>query len=96
MIHNIFIKIIYTYNQEGGISIDIKIIGSKCKNGIKLIKNIKKLNCDINFNILELNDEDSYKKYNIKNIPSIVIDENVVSSGKVLTERELCRLLTSY
>lgn len=77
-------------------NIEIKIIGSKCKNGIKLIKNIRKLNCDINFDIKELNDEYSLKKYNIKNIPAIIIDDKIVSSGKILSERELCKMLTSY
>ena len=82
--------------MKGGINIEIKILGSKTHNGIKLIKNIKKINCDINLNIIELNDEQSLKKYNIKNTPAIIIDEKIVSYGKVLSEREICKLLTSY
>ena len=82
--------------MEGGINIEIKIVGSKNHNGIKLIKNIKKINCDIDIRVQELNDEYYLKKYNIKNIPAIVIDGKKVSEGKVLSTREICKLLTSY
>lgn len=82
--------------MEGGINIEIKIVGSKNHNGIKLIKNIKKINCDINIDVKELNDDYYLKKYNIKNIPAIVINGKKVSEGKVLSTREICKLLTSY
>lgn len=82
--------------MEGGINIEIKIVGSKNHNGIKLIKNIKKINCDIDIRVKELNDEYYLKKYNIKNMPAIVIDGKKVSEGKVLSTREICKLLTSY
>lgn len=82
--------------MEGGINIEIKIVGSKNHNGIKLIKNIKKINCDIDIRVKELNDEYYLRKYNIKNIPAIVIDGKKVSEGKVLSTREICKLLTSY
>ncbi len=82
--------------MEGGINIEIKIVGSKNHNGIKLIKNIKQINCDIDLRVRELNDECYLKKYNIKNIPAIIIDGKKVSEGKVLTTREICKLLTSY
>ena len=82
--------------MEGGINIEIKIVGSKNHNGIKLIKNIKKINCDIDIRVKELNDEYYLKKYNIKNIPAIVIDGKKVSEGKVLSTCEICKLLTSY
>lgn len=82
--------------MEGGINIEIKIVGSKNHNGIKLIKNIKKINCDIDIRVQEINDEYYLKKYNIKNIPAIVIDGKKVSEGKVLSTREICKLLTSY
>lgn len=82
--------------MEGGINIEIKIVGSKNHNGIKLIKNIKKINCDIDIRVKELNDEYYLKKYNIKNIPAIVIYGKKVSEGKVLSTREICKLLTSY
>lgn len=82
--------------MEGGISIEIKVVGSKTHNGIKLIKNIKKINSDINIDVKEINDVNYLKKYNIKNTPALIINNNVVSEGKVLTTREICKLLTSY
>ena len=42
--------------MEGGISIEIKVLGSKTRNGLKLIKNIKKINSDVNIDIREVND----------------------------------------
>lgn len=82
--------------MEGGISIEIKVVGSKTHNGIKLIKNIRKINSDINIDVKEINDVNYLKKYNIKNTPALIINNNVVSEGKVLTTREICKLLTSY
>lgn len=77
------------------IYIKIEIVGSKCKNGMQLYKMasraIEKYNPDAT---LEKNDAiNTIKKYNIKNIPGLVIDGNVVSQGKVLTEREIGRLI---
>ena len=77
------------------IYIKIEIVGSKCKNGMQLFKManraIEKYNPEA---ILEKNDTpNAIKKYNIKNIPGLVIDGNVVSQGKVLTEREIGRLI---
>ena len=80
--------------MEGGISIEIKILGSKTRNGLKLIKNIKKINSDVNIDIREVNDVNYFKKYNIKNTPALIINNNIVSEGKVLTTREICKLLT--
>ncbi len=82
--------------MEGGISIEIKVLGSKTHNGIKLIKNIRKINSDIDIDIKELNDINYLKKYNIKNTPALVINGKKVSEGKVLTSREICKILTSY
>lgn len=80
--------------MEGGISIEIKVLGSKTHNGIKLIKNIRKINSDVNIDIKEVNDVNYLKKYNIKNTPALIINNNIVSEGKVLTTREICKLLT--
>ena len=71
---------------------NIKIVGFNCSNGIKLKKNISKITeCDIN---LELLDGDEYlNKYNIKNIPGLIINERLVSEGKVLNDREILRMI---
>ena len=47
---------------------DIKIIGYNCSNGIKLKKNISKINeIDVNLELLE--GDEYLDKYDIKNIP---------------------------
>lgn len=81
--------------MKGGISIEIKVVGSKTHNGIKLIKNIRKINSDINIDVKEINDVNYLKKYNIKNTPGLIINNNVVSEGKVLTTREISKILTT-
>ena len=82
--------------MKGGNYIEIRVIGSNNHNGIKLIKNIKKINCDIKIDVCELNDDYYYKRYNVHNAPAIIINGKKVSEGKVLSSREVCKLLTSY
>ena len=71
---------------------NIKIVGYNCSNGIKLKKNIFKINeCNID---LELLDGDEYlNKYDIKNIPGLIINEKMVCEGKVLNDREILRMI---
>jgi len=71
---------------------NIKIVGYNCSNGIKLKKNISKINdCDID---LELLDGDEYlDKYEIKNVPGLIINEKKVCEGKVLNDREILRMI---
>ena len=43
---------------------------------------------------VEKNDTpNTIKKYNIKNVPGLVIDGNVICQGKVLSEREIGKLI---
>lgn len=71
---------------------NIKIVGSNCSNGMKLKKNISKINdYDIK---LELLDDDKYiNKYNVKNIPGLIINKKKVCEGKVLNDREILRMI---
>ena len=59
------------------IIIEIKIIGSNCSNGrrlLKLITKVKNINkFDVNIN--ELNKVSDKKKYNVNMIPAIVVDD---------------------
>jgi protein-disulfide isomerase len=67
----------------------IKVIGTNSSNRIKLIKNIKKAT-DNNIDI-ELVEKDS--KYNITNTPALVINDKIISQGKVLNEREIKKFI---
>lgn len=73
----------------------IKIIGSNCSNGIKLKKMVSRFASDYDYdiNIKILDNKEEIKKHNIKNIPGLVIEDQLVSEGKVLTVREISRLV---
>ena len=71
---------------------DIKIIGYNCSNGIKLKKNISKIN-EYKINLELLEGDEYLNKYNIKNIPALIINEKKVSEGKVLNDREILRMI---
>lgn len=72
---------------------NIKIIGYKCSNGIKLKKNISKLSHECNIDLELLEGDEYLNKYNIKNVPGLIINEKVVSEGKVLNDREILRMI---
>jgi len=72
---------------------NIKIIGYRCSNGIKLKKNISKISNECNINLELLEGDEYLNKYNIKNIPGLIINEKVVSEGKVLNDREILRMI---
>ena len=64
---------------------EIKIIGTNSSNRLKLIKNIKKATDNkINIQLLEKDN-----KYNITNTPALIINDKLISQGKVLNEREI-------
>lgn len=76
------------------IRINIKIIGTDCSNGMKLSKMVSKAleeaNCKAE---IEEIDNSSKNKYGIKNVPGLVINGQIVSQGKVLSIREIKKLL---
>ena len=77
---------------------NIKIIGSNCSNGIKLRKLLFKIanNYDEDVEIELKDDQESLKKYNIKNIPGLVINGKKFSEGNVPNDREIIKFMKSY
>lgn len=70
--------------------IKMKLIGADTSNGIKIIKNINKLQKQLEYPLLIDKIDSTYKeKYNVKVIPTLIIDNVVVSSGNVPSDREL-------
>lgn len=67
---------------------NIKIIGSNCSNGIKLKKLLLKVanNYDGDVEIELKDDQESMRKYNIKNIPGLVIEKylNILSHTQLI------------
>ena len=71
---------------------NIKIVGYNCSNGIKLKKNISKINeCEIDLELLE--GDEYLNQYNIKNVPGLIINDKKVCEGKVLNDREILRMI---
>lgn len=69
---------------------EIKIIGENSSNRIKLLKNVHKATKNIKGSIeVSLIENNSGNKYGIGNTPILVINEKVISQGKVLTDREI-------
>lgn len=69
----------------------INIIGENSSNRMKLLKNLNKVtkNEDINIEINVIDDKETLSKYKDKNKPILMINENIISNGKILTDREI-------
>lgn len=69
----------------------INIIGENSSNRMKLLKNLNKItkNEDINIEINVIDDKETLSKYKDKNKPILMINEKIISNGKILTDREI-------
>ena len=76
--------------KGGDYIVNIKVIGANCSNGMKILKNLSKVEreLDMEFNIEKI-DSTYKKKYNINVISTLMIEDKVVSTGNVLTDREI-------
>lgn len=72
----------------------IKLIGFDTRNGLRLLKNLlkveKELKCKFIITKISSKNRD---KYGIRVTPTLMIDNDVVSSGNVLSDREIKNLL---
>ena len=72
----------------------LKIIGSDCSNGLKILKNIKKVEKNLSMKIdVEEVPISAKEKYNIKVTPTIIINNKKISEGTVPSEKELIKIL---
>lgn len=73
----------------------IKILGSGCKNCVTLAENTKKaLNkLSIEAAVEKITDFADIAAYGVMSTPALVIDEQVVSFGKVLKAEEIEKIL---
>lgn len=73
----------------------IKVLGSGCANCVKLEENAKlaakELGIDAEF--VKVKDMEGIASYGIMRTPGLVVDEKVVSYGKVLTAEQIKPLL---
>lgn len=73
----------------------IKILGSGCKNCTTLTENTKAALSELNMkaDIEKVTDFVQIAAYGVMTTPALVIDEKVVSSGKVLKPKEIAKLI---
>lgn len=74
----------------------IKILGSGCKKCLALAANVKSAaeNAGIDVEIEKITDIVEIAGFGVMSTPGLVINENVVSSGRVLTEHEIGQMLS--
>ncbi|HHY78721.1 MAG TPA: thioredoxin family protein [Clostridiales bacterium] len=76
----------------------IKILGSGCKNCVALKENTEAAlrETGIQAEIVKVEDFREIMKYGIMTTPGLVIDEKVVSYGKVLKPKDIVKILENY
>lgn len=72
----------------------IKIIGFDTKNGVRLLKNLEKVEKELKckFNIAKISSKNR-DKYGIRVTPTLIIEDDVVSNGNILTDREIKNII---
>ncbi len=73
----------------------IKVLGAGCKSCHDQYENVKKAveKLGLGIEVEYITDMEKVMTYGVMNMPAIVIDEKVVSSGKVLKEKDIFKLL---
>lgn len=73
----------------------IRVLGSCCGNCAALVANTKIALAELGMEctVEKVTDFAEIAKYGVMSIPSLVIDEKVVSTGKVLKPEEIVKIL---
>jgi small redox-active disulfide protein 2 len=73
----------------------IKILGSGCKNCVTLKENTEKAlkEAGVEAEVVKVTDFKDIMTYGVMATPALVIDEKVVSFGKVLKSKEIVKIL---
>lgn len=73
----------------------IKILGSGCRNCVNLKENTELALQELGMEaeIIKIEDFKEIVEYGVMSTPALVIDEKVISSGKVLKPKEIAKLL---
>lgn len=89
--------LLYLIHKKGDGIIEIKLIGSNCSNGRRLKKIIERVSLQTKTQVIinELNNKSYQKKYNINMIPALVVDNKIISQGKILSDREIKKLIVT-
>lgn len=73
----------------------IKVLGSGCKNCRTLLENTKEAvkSLGLSANVEYVTDMEKIAQYGVMSMPALVVNEKVVSSGKVLKPQDIAPLL---
>lgn len=75
----------------------IKVLGPGCKKCKQLEENVKeavkKLDADSKYSVTKIEDYAEMAKYGMMGTPGLIIDEKLISTGKVQSVSELIELL---
>jgi len=73
---------------------EIKIIGVDSKNGMKLLRNISKVEKEMKckLNVLKIASKNR-DKYGIREVPTLIVENDIVSRGSVLSDREIKNII---
>ncbi|MCM1565232.1 MAG: thioredoxin family protein [Dehalobacter sp.] len=73
----------------------IKILGSGCKNCVTLTENTRAALAEagVAAEVMKVTDIQDIMAYGVMSTPALVIDEKVVSFGKVLKPKEIVKIL---
>lgn len=80
---------------SGSSQISIKVLGSGCKNCQALLQNTKEAVSALNLpaDVEYITDMKEVAKYDVMSMPALVVNEQVVSMGKVLKPAEVQKLM---
>lgn len=73
----------------------IKILGTGCRNCVRLQKNVEAAVKDLGIEaeVVKETDMEKIVAYGIMSTPALVVDEQVVSAGKVLKPEEITQFI---
>ena len=82
---------LFYISRKGKDNMKLKIVGQNSSNRLKLLKNINKaveeLPEDLEIELIE--DQEKFSKYQVFNTPALIINDKIISQGKVLNEKEI-------
>lgn len=73
----------------------IKILGSGCRNCVKLKENTEKALNEVGMEaeVVKVEDFEEIMEYGVMTTPGLVIDDKVIANGKVLKPKEIVKAL---
>ena len=74
---------------------EIKVLGTGCSKCTTLYDNVKNAVAELGIDAVVEKEQDIMKimEYDVMSIPALVVDSNVLSTGKVLTIEDVKKLL---